>query len=166
MTEKLKFKFLKDVPLGNEDGVVEFYHNKVAPALQEILENDSCVHTIGLFSKWGTGKSTVIEMIRGELKYPMFVFDAWKYQEDSLRRIFLLEFVDFISTQEKQGKIKVKKKEFKKAKDKIKSVLYKSIETKKVESESSEKSKSWRKQLSENKKRLLLEVLFITILVK
>ncbi len=99
MTEKLKFKFLKDVPLGNEDGVVEFYHNKVAPALQEILENDSCVHTIGLFSRWGTGKSTVIEMIRGELKYSMFVFDTWKYQDDSLRRIFLIKLVKFLDSE-------------------------------------------------------------------
>jgi predicted KAP-like P-loop ATPase len=132
MPEELKFKFLKDVPLGNKKEVVEFYHSKVAPALQEILENETCVHTIGLFSKWGTGKSTVIEMIRDELKRPMFVFDAWKYQEDSLRRIFLLEFIDFISTQAEQNKITIKKEEFEKVKNKIKSVLYKSIETKKV----------------------------------
>ena len=96
---KLQFKFLNDVPLGNEDGVVEFYHSKVAPALQEILENESCVHTIGLFSRWGTGKSTVIEMIRNEFKYPMFVFDAWKYQDDSLRRIFLIKLVEFLNSQ-------------------------------------------------------------------
>lgn len=97
MAEKLKFKFLKDAPLGNKEGVFEFYHDKVAPALQEILENESCVHTIGLFSKWGTGKSTVIEMIRNDLKYPMFVFDAWKYQDDSLRRIFLIKLVEFLN---------------------------------------------------------------------
>lgn len=162
MTEKLKFKFLKDVPLGNKDEVVEFYHSKVAPALQEILENETCVHTIGLFSKWGTGKSTVIEMIRDELKRPMFVFDAWKYQEDSLRRIFLLEFVDFISTQVEQNKITIKKEEFEKVKDKIKSVLYKNIETKKVEPEITEKNKSWKERLSENKKLLFL-VLFLIL---
>ncbi len=100
MSEELKFKFLKDVPLGNgQDGVFGFYHNNVAPALKEILENDSCVHTIGLFSKWGTGKSTIIEMIRHDMGNPMFVFDAWKYQEDSLRRIFLIELVNFLIDQ-------------------------------------------------------------------
>src|SRR3989344_994813 len=100
MAEELKFKFLKDVPLGHgQDGVFGFYHNNVAPALREILENDSCVHTIGLFSKWGTGKSTIIEMIRHDLGSPMFVFDAWKYQEDSLRRIFLIELVNFLVEQ-------------------------------------------------------------------
>ena len=100
MSEEIKFKFLKDVPLGNgQDGVFGFYHNDVAPALKEILENDSCVHTIGLFSKWGTGKSTIIEMIRHDLGSPMFVFDAWKYQEDSLRRIFLIELVNFLIEQ-------------------------------------------------------------------
>ena len=102
MAEKLKFKFLKDVPLGNEEGVFEFYHKKVAPALQEILENESCVHTIGLFSRWGTGKSTIIEMIRSELKQPMFVFDAWKYQDDSLRRIFLIKLVEFLNKEGEQ----------------------------------------------------------------
>src|SRR3989344_9339385 len=100
MSEEIKFKFLKDVPLGNgQDGVFGFYHNDVAPALKEILENDSCVHTIGLFSKWGTGKSTIIEMICHDLGSPMFVFDAWKYQEDSLRRIFLIELVNFLIEQ-------------------------------------------------------------------
>jgi len=99
MAEKLKFKFLKDAPLGNKDEVIEFYHSNIAPALQEILENETCVHTIGLFSKWGTGKSTVIEMIRNELKYPMFIFDAWKYQDDSLRRIFLIKLVEFLNDQ-------------------------------------------------------------------
>ncbi|MDD2646817.1 MAG: P-loop NTPase fold protein [Patescibacteria group bacterium] len=100
MPEELKFKFLKDVPLGNShDGIFGFYHNDVAPALKEILENDTCVHTIGLFSKWGTGKSTLIEMIRNDLGSPMFVFDAWKYQEDSLRRIFLIELVNFLIDQ-------------------------------------------------------------------
>jgi hypothetical protein len=162
MPEELKFKFLKDIPLGNKEEVVEFYHSKVAPALQEILENETCVHTIGLFSKWGTGKSTVIEMIRDELKRPMFVFDAWKYQEDSLRRIFLLEFIDFISTQAEQSKITIKKEEFEKVKNKIKSVLYKSIETKKVEPETTGENKSWKEKLSENKKLLFL-VLFLIL---
>lgn len=98
MTENLKFKFLKDEPLSKADGgVSDFYHEKIAPAVREILENESCVHTIGLFSRWGTGKSTIIEMIRDELKCPMFVFDAWKYQDDALRRIFLIKLVDFLN---------------------------------------------------------------------
>lgn len=103
MTEKLKFKFLKDEPLSKtSEGASDFYHEKIAPAVQEILENESCVHTIGLFSKWGTGKSTIIEMIRNELKRPMFVFDAWKYQDDTLRRIFLIKLVDFLNQQGEQ----------------------------------------------------------------
>ncbi|MBI2628192.1 MAG: hypothetical protein HYW71_02015, partial [Candidatus Niyogibacteria bacterium] len=103
MTGKLKFKFLKDEPLSKtNEGASDFYHEKIAPAVQEILENESCVHTIGLFSKWGTGKSTIIEMIRNKLKRPMFVFDAWKYQDDTLRRIFLIKLVDFLNQQGEQ----------------------------------------------------------------
>jgi len=98
MGEEIKFEFLKDVPLTNKkEAVLGFYHGNVAVALQEILENESCVHTIGLFSRWGTGKSTVIEMIKDDFKYPLFVFDAWKYQDDSLRRIFLIKLVEFLN---------------------------------------------------------------------
>jgi len=103
MSKEIKFKFLKDAPLSNtEEGVFEFYHEKIAPALREILESESCVHTIGLFSRWGTGKSTVIEMIRKDLKYPIFVFDAWKYQDDALRRIFLIKLVEFLNQKGEQ----------------------------------------------------------------
>lgn len=165
MAAKLKFNFLKDTPLSNVEGVFEFYHKTVAPALQEILENESCVHTIGLFSKWGTGKSTVIEMIRNDLQHPMFIFDAWKYQEDSLRRIFLLEFIDFISTQEQQNKLKVKSEDFEKVKSRTKSALYKSTEVKTIEPQKSEKSKSWTEKISNNKTFLLLILFPIFVLV-
>lgn len=97
LMKELDFRFVKDVPVRSEkDGFSGFYHKNVAPALREILENETCLHTIGLFGRWGTGKSTIIDLMQDTLKYPIFIFDAWKYQEDDLRRIFLIKLVDFL----------------------------------------------------------------------
>jgi hypothetical protein len=97
MDKEIKFTFLKDEPASkkNED-FFRFYHDKFSPALKDIVKSDSCVHTIGLFGRWGTGKSTIIDLLKEELDLKLFVFDAWKYQEDSLRRIFLIKLVEFL----------------------------------------------------------------------
>ena len=93
------FNFLKDEPASKEQpGFFKFYHENFSPALKEIVENDSCVHTIGLFGRWGTGKSTIIDLLEKELKLKLFLFDAWKYQDDSLRRIFLIKLVEFLKS--------------------------------------------------------------------
>lgn len=94
-----EFTFLKDEPRkSTEVSYKGFYHSSVVPALKKILKDKTSPHTIGLFGAWGTGKSTIIEMVQNdkELGLPVFVFDAWKYQEDTLRRTFLIKLVDFL----------------------------------------------------------------------
>lgn len=98
-TPKLNFKFIKDEPKDSKsNGYKGFYHSSVAPALKEILKDESSPHTIGLFGAWGTGKSTIIEMVQNDKRLQMhvFLFDAWKYQEDTLRRTFLIKLVEFL----------------------------------------------------------------------
>ena len=98
-TPKLNFRFIKDEPRSSErDGYKGFYHASVAPALRKILKDSSSPHTIGLFGAWGTGKSTILEMVQydKELNMPVFLFDAWKYQEDTLRRTFLIKLVEYL----------------------------------------------------------------------
>ena len=95
------FKFIKDEPIQpGSPGYFDFYHKSFSPALKEMILSESCPHTIGLFSKWGTGKSSIIDQLdqdlQGEEKAKVFVFDAWKYQEDSLRRTFLIQLKDFL----------------------------------------------------------------------
>jgi hypothetical protein len=52
--------------------------------------------TIGLFGEWGSGKSSVIKTLNSNLKenqtqkVKFIVYDAWKYANDSFRRMFLL----------------------------------------------------------------------------
>ncbi|WP_231489855.1 P-loop NTPase fold protein [Pedobacter sp. Leaf170] len=51
--------------------------------------------TIGLFGEWGSGKSSIINTVKTNLenlqdiKTKFIVYDAWKYANDSFRRMFL-----------------------------------------------------------------------------
>lgn len=69
-----------------------------AENLVKVIENTpkDKVFTIGVFGGWGTGKSTIIrtaqksiESSRRDVKF--ITYDAWKYANDSFRRMFLLK---------------------------------------------------------------------------
>ena len=53
--------------------------------------------TIGLFGEWGSGKSSIIKTVENELQkdkkenIKFIIYDAWKYANDSFRRMFLLK---------------------------------------------------------------------------
>lgn len=88
------YKFLHDKPLKESE---HFYHKEFAPALRNILENNSCLHTIGLFGKWGTGKSTIIRILRNQSddsNFKVIEFDSWKYEQDYLRRQLLIKIAN------------------------------------------------------------------------
>ena len=55
---------------------------------------------IGLFGEWGSGKSSIIRTFKGRIqeryqhegkKVMVITYDAWKYANDSFRRMFLLQ---------------------------------------------------------------------------
>ena len=69
-----------------------------ADNLVKVIENTpkDKVFTIGVFGGWGTGKSSIIrtaqEKIEKEHSDVKFItYDAWKYANDSFRRMFLLK---------------------------------------------------------------------------
>ncbi|MCM1150409.1 MAG: KAP family NTPase [Alistipes sp.] len=70
-----------------------------AKNLTEIIQNapNGGVFTIGLFGSWGSGKSSIIETTKNNLvtnkgsKVKFITYDAWKYVNDSFRRMFLFE---------------------------------------------------------------------------
>lgn len=71
-----------------------------ADNLVQIIENTpkDKVFTIGVFGGWGTGKSSIINTARsviegknGKESVKFIVYDAWKYANDSFRRMFLLK---------------------------------------------------------------------------
>lgn len=74
------------------------YAEALAKSIESIPENKS--FTIGLYGDWGTGKSSVIKTLEkkykasSDKKYKFVTYDAWKYANDSFRRMFLFELQD------------------------------------------------------------------------
>ncbi|MFA6184504.1 MAG: P-loop NTPase fold protein [Parcubacteria group bacterium] len=66
-------------------------------AISQIIENSDTPFTIGLSGGWGSGKSSIIRTLDEKLrkdqdnKAEVFIYDAWKYSNDSFRRTFILE---------------------------------------------------------------------------
>jgi len=85
--KKEKIVFLPDQPLlADKIRDMRFGHPGIADNLR----------AIGLFGKWGSGKTTIINLLRDKLKADKVAFvkfDIWKHEKDSLRRVFLKELV-------------------------------------------------------------------------
>jgi hypothetical protein len=70
-------------------------HKRVADAISEIILSKEYTggKMIGLEGGWGSGKSTVINLIKRKLSpttsVSVFYFDAWAHEGDPLRRTFL-----------------------------------------------------------------------------
>ena len=78
-------------------------HKRIAQAIVDTVCTQEGGKAIGLEGTWGSGKSTVVEIIQDLLKqsdknksdvYYVFTFDAWAHQGDSLRRSFLEELIN------------------------------------------------------------------------
>lgn len=74
-------------------------HKKIADLLHEEIVRSDEGRSIALVGDWGSGKSTVIEILREDLggdsgtPTHVFIYDAWSHQGDSLRRAFLDDFI-------------------------------------------------------------------------
>lgn len=122
MTEPPKFKFLDD-SCASEDLTEDKTHQRIADQLHDlIVSGHPDGMTLGLEGDWGSGKSTVIELLRQKLesgKKPeklfarlfrwirkqekesrtvFFYIDAWEHEGDPLRRAFLEALIDKIET--------------------------------------------------------------------
>lgn len=92
-----KIKFLPDQPLaGDKEREVHFGHIDIADSLRKIVLNCPLPFTIGLFGRWGSGKTTILNILRKKLqddKVAVVNFDVWKHEGDPLRRAFLKELL-------------------------------------------------------------------------
>ena len=91
-----KFKFLEERPLqsAEEFSNSKFGHGEIADTLAKIVKACPAPFTVGLFAKWGSGKSTVANSLKEKLpkeNIPVIIFDVWKHEGDALRRTFLKE---------------------------------------------------------------------------
>jgi predicted KAP-like P-loop ATPase len=86
-----------DEPIGNINDD-EFGHRHYVDVIKNIIDN--CQNeqlNIGLFGKWGVGKTTIINLLKNRIdnskEYKTVMFECWKYSNEpiSLKRKFLLE---------------------------------------------------------------------------
>lgn len=102
-SKKQNFKFLSDEAIG-EVADDRLKHPSIAETLKDIVVNCPLPFTIGLFGKWGTGKSSISNFLKSKLNtqdktVAVVDFDVWKYEEDSLRRYFLINLVSKLKEQ-------------------------------------------------------------------
>ena len=72
-------------------------HENLAKTLALIIENETGGMTIGLEGEWGSGKSTIISILKEKLskkKVTLFLFDTWAHEGDPLRRVFLEKLIN------------------------------------------------------------------------
>ncbi len=97
--------------------------------LADIIQTGNTPLTIGVFGTWGSGKTSLMRMVRKNLpeKFTTVWFDAWKYdKEESLWRALLLNVLSTLKeTVSKQGK---PTEEF----EKLQALLYRDMEVEKV----------------------------------
>jgi len=99
-----KFNLLSDQPLKSEADFesTKFGHKEIAETITSLIINCPTPFTIGLFGKWGAGKSTISYMLQKamlEKKFGFVLFDVWKHESDALRRTFLKESVNQLKEQ-------------------------------------------------------------------
>ena len=89
MKDIQKKYFIKDATIDSIDKDV-FNHKDIAENIVNVIETEETPFNLAIIGKWGIGKSSVIEIVKGKLKdpkkYKFHEINAWKYEKEALRR--------------------------------------------------------------------------------
>ncbi|MCP6718756.1 MAG: KAP family NTPase [Patescibacteria group bacterium] len=89
------FKLLPDKPIKpDKQEDIRFGHKQIINTIFKLIRYTDPPLAIGLYGNWGTGKTTIVKSVEELVKqigYQTLYFDVWKYEQDSLRRQFLIE---------------------------------------------------------------------------
>jgi energy-coupling factor transporter ATP-binding protein EcfA2 len=99
MTHDEELRLLDDIAQSTKD---RLNHAVYAEMLKRVLLSNRPGISVGLFGKWGYGKSTIIKLLDKAVKDDMtvVVFDAWKTSGDSVRKQMLLSIMEKIDKAE------------------------------------------------------------------
>lgn len=91
----------------SEDLFEDQTHRQIANTLYDVIQYGSNEGlTIGLEGGWGSGKSTVVSILKNKLESESnticFYFDAWAHEGDPLRRVFLEALIDQVGHDDKE----------------------------------------------------------------
>lgn len=94
-SEGLEFNVLPDCPAGQDDHGA---HTNIAKRILKLVHTPNIAGVnIGLEGLWGAGKSTVVRLLKNEIKKDSgifyFYFDAWVHEKELLRRVFLEKLI-------------------------------------------------------------------------
>lgn len=108
MREERKY-FLKDeaITLREED---YFKHEDIADNIVNVINTQNTPYNIALIGKWGTGKSSIVELVKRKLsnpqKYKFAEINAWKYEKEELRRTLLKQVFEAVDGKKEKEIIK------------------------------------------------------------
>lgn len=95
LAKRKQIRLLSDLPLtADKERDIRFGHLSIVDNLRKLVLACPTPFTIGLFGRWGTGKTTILEFLPSKLRadgIAVVKFDIWKHEGDSLRRTFLRE---------------------------------------------------------------------------
>lgn len=99
--DKEKKYFLKDSELISIDDD-RFNQKDVVDNLRLIIENTNPPYNIALIGKWGIGKSSIVNLLLDKYRkdsdnYIVQEINAWKYEKESLKNVFLKQLWQGIS---------------------------------------------------------------------
>lgn len=113
MSESFDFTVLDD-SASDSDLLKDGTHQRIADRLFDLItKSETKGLTIGLEGSWGSGKSTVVNLLRKKLEETketfVFYMDSWAHEGDFLRRAFLESFAQQLQECSEEDDSSIKK---------------------------------------------------------
>ncbi|WP_435640881.1 P-loop NTPase fold protein [Micavibrio aeruginosavorus] len=94
------YKILYDTPVEDVNDSGFSNHKDIAEAIVRIVNHNNG-GSIALLGPWGSGKSSIIKMVEGQIckndsKNLFFIYDSWRFENDPSRVSFLQELLNSV----------------------------------------------------------------------
>ena len=106
MAEHKKY-FIKDESLHNIDNDM-FNYADISKVLNDVVDTNDPPYNVAIIGKWGLGKSSLINLVTEKCKkkpqdFLVQEINAWKYEKESLRKVFLKQLWQGLSNRKIQS---------------------------------------------------------------